>query len=528
MKTCTIKSSESTYRSILEERISNAYALRKKQNRKKNYEERADLIALMNKIDSVLEITPKQLSIQYELKIDFDSSCQERRLVLASNYLASDNIDVIKYGMYFIRTIIEGTHSKIEEAIPIEVVNSICSSLLLHEDLSIYYEGCTSLINLTKSSSHFTKLLAEEKYLKVIIQLFLKQNDIRIRSQILLILGNMLEELETPFLLLIQNHFNLCQIVLDYITKDNPKSGNNNDILSIPIVSKWIMLWFTGLIIKYIPNQNISELIYKSMPSFKVIISYLITNLNKKLFSEALSCVRNLIHQASECGVLTVILDQIDIYPLLSKYVDYSLPSTNLIDLFEILLSLTYSNNEAVDCLFKTNFFINTSTFLFEYSKKLCSSKRIAIISLLNLLKNCALCSDGKNYIVRKTSATFYLCEIIKVVNDKEIVKGILSVLLECLDDNRSDIKCEMIRIEVPEVFIIKLKDSTEAEMIDLCLKGIDLFLAFGTSIVKGKNILKELFELSNITEMLERLTNHQDQTVTGYSQQLLFRYFSK
>lgn len=524
MKAYLTKSTESNYRSILDERINTSYALRKRNLQHKNYQERVDLIAQMNKIDSVLEIRLNELSIQHDVQKSFESSTQEGKLILACNYLASDNIDVNKYGIYSIRKIIEGNYKTIDQVIPIEVINSICSCILLQENLSIYYEACTSLIHLTKCSSYFSKLLAEEKYLKVIIQLFLKENDIRIRSQLLLLLGNMLEELETAFLLQIQHHFNLCQIVLDYILNDN---ANENDS-SIPMVSKWIMLWFIGIMIKYIPKQNIPELLYKSMPVFRVIITYLISNLNKKLFTEALSCIRNLFHQASECESLTLLLDNIDIHPLLSKYVDYSLSSNNLIDLFDILLTLTYSSNEAVDCLLRTDFFMNTGVFLNEFMMKRCSSKRMPMITLLNVLKNCTSCSNGRNHIVRKTSVTYYLCELIKVEKDKEIVKGILRVLLECLEDNRSDIKCEMVRIEVPEVFITKLNGETEAEMIELCLKGIDLFLAFGISIVKGKNILKELFEMLNVIEVLERLINHQDQSVSDYSNQLLMRYFEK
>ncbi len=473
-------------------------------------------------VDEKYSIQPFQLNLDEKFLNSFFSS--QDQLGFALRLILEDDLKLIKFGICQLRnfSLVIKINSHIKHDITEMNIKDIFNLMVKVDDSQIIFEAAWVLINLTQSSELYTNMIAKcDDIITGLFDLLKSKKDFRVKNQILWIFANLIGESEEIFHS-IKNCVDIINYVCNQISVDS----------DLPIYFKQNLFWITANFLKY-KTFTIEDSFYSIFSIFPIIIQHIKTQ-NEFLFSEVLFCVFKLAHHLKDEVFEFLKNSEITktIVPLISIKTYYF----DLRHIIAIIMNLSWKDDTNIEEMFNLNIYDYMEQFLFDYLNLLKSGENSIIKRNVYLLKDFLTCisnfasCDKKNIqeaLVKDKKIKKYLIELLEYFSNKEIVHEVLLIFYNLLGSDNKKIKTEILRIQVPELFLEYLARDYDSELKSLCLNGIKDFLEYGGYMMPEKNIVLDHLTLLGLPCELDKLSNDANEELAEISNQIYNIYYN-
>lgn len=472
----------------------------------------------MNNLEDnhIFAIQPSSLGLTEDFFSTFMNS--ENKLEMATRLIKENDENLMKFGIRQIRNFTDTLkkNSKIENLIHKDCFDTVIELLLNSKDNSVIFESSWVVINITNYSSYYANYLAMSDRIKDLFELLKSLDKFLLNNHLIWIFCNLLGE-SVEAHQSVTSKVDLMSFVCEHIRNED----------DLPNYFKSNLFWLLGNIIKY----QKAEYVEACLNIFPYVFKYLRSNLDKNLFVEALFAVEKLSN--NHVKEIFDLFQKYEISLILIQYINTKSDSYELRLIFKILIDLSWTDEYNIKILYEANIFKIFENFLSEsliqqQSRQEYLTKNIFIIKdLIIVISNFASTEIQKvrDVLVRKTKILSYLLEVLKYTSKKEIIVEVLHVLVNSLMTEVSNIKMELLRVEIPEVFCQYLSND-DVEIQALSLKGILNFLLYADEIMEGHNIMKVQLESLGAVTIIDNLQQSKDDEVAKISFNIMTKYF--
>lgn len=519
--------------SMRDARINSCYTLRRNKLCQKNFSERYSRYLQTTESSFMIKSEMFQ-SLPNEFIAKFQSGEKEVLIPQYTYFLSSSDEIIVAYSVWNLRKLVKNfTEENLEKYVQQQTFEAIIQCMLNAKNLSILYEATSIIGKITKTSSKYALQLSNnEPALLGLLGLFSNQTNYTIRGQLLLILGNLIEENGTEVLQYINSQFPLYEVLNEYLSEKLEEIPNN---------VKWIVIWNIGLLLDYTPEDKLSLLIPQILPSIQRICLLVRVCFNKEMFIDTLECVDLIVMKAFTEDVIKI-FSRVKIYSSIAMQIKATKSAEVLYNLFDILNSIAYqasnSNGNIFQEICDSGVFSVIEGYLNDIIVRIESlpKQKYPLIELIKFLENCILeHKKSRNIIIRKKNILKNLIAIIQSTSDRQIISDVLSLILTAQEKesfDKSKIYIELIRLSVPEL----LKDIIQKnyanrqykDVIVQCLEGIYNFLEYGSELIKTVNILLKLYNEIGLKELLDVvMMESNDDEVQNKIKNIYMNYYS-
>lgn len=517
---------DSRYAKIKNAREDSSLSLRKEAFYKSLIKSRFSSLQTMNINDKAFEIDNTVLNINKELLDAFEKAGINDKVTIAYSQMNSDQMNYVMYGMKQIRNFTEtltaidsksnkanANHDYSNSLITFEIFEVIYHYLTSKTNLNLIYEACCAMINITRYIPYYCSKLSEEKYLLGLVDILLHQqpSSIIIKSQVLIIIGNILElqgEVFIPKLLQAISFFDYITNLFQVVTSQDS---------DLPMYAIAVLLWNMGSFIKHSSQSDIETIapviIVKVCP---LLIKLISNDINRDIFTEGIICFNWIIDRMKEFPQVICLFNESNVYSHLNSFIasNYKSNAKIIKMILIIYVNLTLVSDDAIKLLTEDSSIYSTIEKIlisFIDTLNVSQTKNDIVIFTYQLLNNCASMGQECNEIIRKTKIVEYTMTILNLhKSNRKLINEIVVFLSNAIDSNDSRIKMELMRYPLIEFAVSELT-FLECPITDIkanCLKIINLYLTYGDTLIKNKNIFKEQLELLNLPDVLSNLHN--------------------
>jgi len=327
--------------------------------------------------------------------------------------------------------------------------------------------------------------------------------------------GNLLGESETVSQTILRK-CNIIQSTQRYLNSTN-----------LPLYLKTSLFFLISNIIKYIAITDIRENYLSFLPIFA---NNLKSSLDSENFHYTLRLVKEITDKSEEEDLKEILKNNVHI--LLLSHIKQGMRNDNMELIFRIFTSIINLNfdDKFIDDLYSYNMFNILEAYLecinFSSSTKESSKMLLAFTTLLDTLVY-YLGESYRGRLVRRTKIPTLLIKLIEQTSNLEIIFNILSFFKISLDSNTNNIKTDLLRIPLLEVFCRFVK-TPNFDIQKVCLEGIFLFLLYGENLMKDKrNIIATQLELSGETYEIQNLISSNNEDIAKLAETINNKYFS-
>jgi hypothetical protein len=393
--------------------------------------------------------------------------------------------------------------------------NKILKFLVQTKDMNEIYEFTFIIINITRFSGEFVEHIAHSRYISQIFDQMELILDPVILNHYLIIFGNLLGESENTSQIILKN----CKII--------ESSQRYLNSTNLPLYLKTSLFFLISNITKYIPITDIRDIYLTFLPIFA---NNLKSSLDNENFNYNLKIIKVITDKSAEEDLKEILKNKIHI--LLLSHIKQEIRKDNMELIFRILTNLINISldDNFIDDLYSKNMFNIIETYLecinFSSSSKECSKMLLALTIFLDTL--IYYLGDGyRSSLIRRTKIPTLLIKLIEQTPNLDIAYNILSFFKIALDSNTNNIKTDLLRIPLLEVFCRFIK-THNFEIQLVCLEGIYLFLRYGENLMKDKrNIVTTHLELSGETYEIQKLISSNNDGIAKLAESINNTYFS-
>jgi hypothetical protein len=276
---------------------------------------------------------------------------------------------------------------------------------------------------------------------------------------------------------------------------------------------------------KFNPTE---KLISSTIPLIGKIFNSIKININDFNFSEALFLFDKMI------GTLdSKIIEKFVELRIYEHLIDYISVKTNVNDLqciLAILGNLIYQNSKFSKQFYHLDILEKLANFLSDSmseNNKATLNKHSQLYKdicwILNNLTTANLKVEA--HFIRDTKLPNLLLNMVYSCSNSSLLCEVISIFRTLLDSSQDNIKTEMLRLQILELFYNNLYH-TDPEIVLMCLEGIKKFLEFGKKIMRDRNIVFLELLQEGISIKLEQLYNSKNQDISQLSQEIISEYF--
>jgi hypothetical protein len=461
-------------------------------------------------------IEPTSLNLDPEFCETFLQS--NNKLDLAFRLLSENDENLQKFGIRQIRNFSDTLKKgmKVEDLIKPNNFDKIIDFMMNSRDNKIIFESSWAIINITNHSTYYSKSLAKSQYIMEIFKLLNCLQDFILKNHIIWVFSNLIGDNE-------ENSEIICsQVDLMSYVINNLKAEN-----TLPSYFKSNLFWLLGNLIKY---RKI-EYVHASHGIYPIVFKYLKSNIDKNIFMEALFATEKL-----SCLYMDEnfeLMKEHHVAVMLIPYISTKSPKFELKIILRILADLTWKDEYNIKAMYEEDIFDHFENYLSE-TLVLSESRPDYISKQTDVLKDFILCIGNfastviekiKDDLIRKTKIPKYLVNLLKYSSSNQVIREIICSFNNALDTKISNIKMELLRINIPELFCQYLSIS-DVEIQRICLQGILNFLLYADDIMKQQNILKIQLETIGAVTEIDNLQQSNDDEVAKISFNIMTKYF--
>lgn len=525
--------------SLSDERLKTCLTLRKKRLSQKNFKSRYDAYIKESNCNLQIEIPNETLnSFPSDFLHKFTAATEAEKVSYLLCLLNSTNeYHFIAFAVSSLRQISERfkSSSDVDNVITQEHFNTIFYMLSSQgSNESIIYEILYFILNVIINSDNLRRQFATNKNILLrLIQNFYISSNNYIRGMFFMLFGNLIQEGEYDTLNYINSSLPYYKILSDYLV---------SNLENIPSMLKWVIMWNINLIFSYSPSESMDGLLLTFGNAIGKICLFVISDIDKTIFKESLNCIKVVTevlveYKVSETNVTMMngIFTNCHLIKNLIPHITSSNHNEILYSIFSIITHLSYINDEYVYELRMNDVFPQVEQFLMDLiAKEQINSKKTSLKELVSFLHNCIYYPKCRKKIIRKNSIIKCFVHILKMISDKETIQEILNliiVILNIQESDKSNNYIELIRLEVPELFLNIIKQiiqneninvSTNKEICEKCFEGILHFLIYGKDLVKDSNILSSLYQEKGLRDIAEKSMMSSDEAIVKYCNEIL------
>lgn len=461
-------------------------------------------------------IQPSDIGLDQEFINTFIQS--QNKLDMAIRLLSESDEKLRKFGIRQIRNFSDTLKKgmKVEDHIKPNCFDKVVDLMINSKDNQIIFESSWAIINITNLSSCFSKSLAMSVYIKEMFDLLNSLQEYLLKNHILWVFSNLIGESEENYKIICEQ-IDLMGYVINCLKEE----------YSLPSYFKTNLFWLLGNLIKYHNNNYIIA----SHEIFPIVFKHLKSNLDKSLFMEALYAVDKLSSLYSDESFQ--LMKEHNISTTLIPYISTKTANYDLKLIIRILIDLSWKDEYNIKAMYEEDIFDHFENFLGE-SLVILQSKPNHFSKQTDIIKDLTICignfaSTGieriKDDLIRKTKIPKYLVMLLSFTSSNEIIREVLCFFNSAIDTKISNIKMELLRVNIPELFCQYLSHS-DAEIQRLSLQGILDFLLFADDIMKQQNILKIQLETIGAATEIDNLQQSNNDEVARISFNIMTKYF--
>ena len=472
--------------------------------------------------DEEYSIKPFLLNLDEIFLNSFLSS--QDKLAFSLRLILEDELKLIKFGINQLRNFSLAliNNPNIKHEITETNIKDIFNLMVKVADSQIIFEAAWVFINLTQISKLYTNMIAKcEDIITGLFDMLESKKDLKIKNQILWIFANLIGDGEEIFLL-ITNSVDIINYVCNQISVHS----------DLPNYFKINLFWITGNFLKYktFPKEDNFKSIFSIFP---IIIKY-IKSQDEFLFSETLICIFKLVHHLND--EVFEFLKNSEITKTIVPLISVNTHHCDLGNIIAIIMNLSWKDDTNIEEMVNLNIYDYMEQFLFDYLNLLKSGENTNLRKNVKLLKEFLICisnfsSCDKKYIqealIKNKKIKKYLIELLEYFPNKEIVYEVLLIFYNLLGSDDIKIKAEILRIQVPELFLEYLARDYDPKIKSLCLNGINEFLEYGDQIIPEKNIVLEHLTLLGLPCELYKLSTDANEELAEISNQIYNLYYN-
>ncbi len=466
------------------------------------------------------EIVVSDLILPSDFDENFRSS--DNMLNLALSYLRNTDTNIRQFGIRQVRnySMTVNKNTKCDEDINLSNWEDLFTIILTSSNLKEIYEISFILLNISFVSSSLLSFLTNSSYFKKLFDLLIEIEEYTIKNHILLILGNCLSESEAIHQKIISS-----TTIIGYVIELLKGKG-----LGLPRFFRNNLIWLVGNLYKYPSELVVSSLREEVIPE---VVKALSQTVDKELFSEACSTMVRIARENDEATHF--IIRQSQIHILLTSYVGSQMSADELDLVFQILGNLAFIDDAYIDDMLNHNLLSLSEVYMQSLLEKFNNpnfpdffkKNKSAVNNFCWMITNVS-CNDKpsvRTRIVKKTKLPSLLLNLATMTSDKNLLKEILNFFEALLDNESQIVKTELLRIGVFDFLCSKLMTNDFATQ-QKSLSSLEVFLEYGTTVMKDRNIIQEAMRFNGADVTLENLANVQDRNVSELAVELLQKYF--
>ena len=516
-------------------RSQNFLTLRKKKISKKNFKSILDNSSLFLIIDFFSSI-PKNFHLQYEQlenkeKINFFIKLLQQ----------SKEAIYISYAIYQIRNILESLSSKNElDYIFSEKHFNIIFIYLSKEynDNALKENVIFELLKIIEYSSRlspeYLKIICEnDSYLNCLINFLSKSNNLIIWSQVLLLIGNLIQIQGWGLLQKIHQIIDLYKILNNLIT------SHLSELIEFKCLSN--VVWNYGFIFKYTPSEILLSIFEFLKKGIEILCKLSKICLSQSDFIEIITCINYIFYKIEYKSYKNIILST-SLIKNLSDIININ-ESNEKIYLILVLFNILFSKNENfIEEFITTDIIENIKMFFDDFIQENISFSDEFLIEFISFINNCCTNTNLRMIICEPNHLLTNLIGYQINITSNKVLKFIHEFFLNLMKYeklDRDNIYLEFIRFEYPErlfyqfdniynkneIFSNEIKD-----LVIIILQQIVNLLSFTDQLFEEKNLIIERYNyLGDFKQMLESLLTNEEENSLLFklSKEILITYFT-
>lgn len=408
-------------------------------------------------------------------------------------------------------------NAKIDQVFKKIYYDDILNILFTSEDYKEIFETSWIIINLSLCSSEVIKYLTKEENIRQLFVKMTKIGDNQILNHFLWIFANVIGDRQESYQQVVSK-VDIVPYVCNLVKASN-----------LPLFLKSTCFWVLGNLGMYMEGTTVPPMVESVANE---IIKYLRSQINKEIYSEALSALAKIVKSSNNEEFIEYVIKQ-DIHTLLFNMISHSTDCYDLKNIFSLLGNFSYASDDFIKELSDNDGFKYLENFLAEALTNIRKSPSYLKHNACLIKDFCwtlaNICGGGdekiKGKLIRRTEITSLLLELYYMTTNNEIKKEILYYFCSAIDSRNSNIKTEVLRLKVLECFYGEMTGMNGNEIVLLSLNGIIFFLQFGETIMKSRNIVKEELEKKGIFQYIDDLQNSRESKIVEKSTFILNKY---
>lgn len=494
------------------------------------------------KEDYMIQIDDLHVENNDSVKL-FMSVDNDMKIKLALEMLNSPDISLYKFGikqiLNFLSVLDKSHSSKTRELFTDKVLETLMENMFKPgQEKKIIYETCCVFIYLTYFLPDYSVFLVQ--YLDRLFTSFLvNQNDNFIKSQVLWVFIHVLLEKKEEVKSKMQNYNALINLVFSTIDQ-----CRTNSFELLNYLGK--IFWLYGLL--YTIQDPHELIVQRALKDIPVIAQFTVTQLKLNVFNEAVYAIKEFLIAYMNDDKLSTTKADNPYYKMIIKC-DFPKNLTNKIfeeneindfetknSIINILINITYLSNKQTLRLIEEGILEQIEKCLDYTIRTEKTNKKKFINSILDLIHNICDCDDEtvQNSVVRKSSVCKYL---IQMGNNKQFsfcFEEIIGIFLFLLELGSIRIQTELVVIKLPELLDEMLSEfefPQNNELAIKCLSCMKILFEYGEGMIKGRNIITDLYNFKLTKSKLEKLASfteegEQIKIISSLASEILEKYF--